>query len=88
MNENNINLVDVLLFNAKYILSLINIIDKVKSVELFLAFVYKEKWLKKFKYYPLLCYKDGEKFYHVSYNSGWDVLGMQIQQWTCYYAND
>ncbi|MBR6770926.1 MAG: hypothetical protein IKM28_06765 [Lachnospiraceae bacterium] len=54
----------------KMALSIWQVAEKVKTVELYPAVIYiphfsKDSWI------PILCLKNREKFYHVYYHSGW-----------------
>lgn len=53
------------------ILPYLNIIKECRDLALYLAFVYHETWIERYRWMPLFCYRKGETFYHVEYHSGW-----------------
>lgn len=52
-------------------LSLLEIVNKVKSVVLYIAVVYIPRFAEKYRWMPVLCYTNGQEFFHISYHSGW-----------------
>lgn len=52
-------------------LSLLNIVKRTKSIELYLAVVYIPHHAEKYRWIPLLCCKSGDEFYHIQYHSEW-----------------
>ena len=52
-------------------LSLLEIANKVKSVVLYPAVVYIPRFAEKYRWMPVLCYANGQDFFHISYHSGW-----------------
>lgn len=52
-------------------LAFLDIVKRVKSVELYPAVVHIPKLAEQWQWMPMLCYKDGKQYYHVHYHSGW-----------------
>lgn len=65
------DVINLLNLNRSLCLSIFLTADSVKTVELYPAVVYQPNYLARFRWMPLLCYRDGENFYHVYYHSGW-----------------
>lgn len=52
-------------------LAFLDIVKRVKSIELYTAVVHISRLAEQWQWMPILCYKSGEQYYHVHYHCGW-----------------
>lgn len=52
-------------------LVVLDIVKKIKAIELYPAVVYIPSFAEKYRWMPVLCYTNGQDFFHISYHSGW-----------------
>ncbi len=57
------------LYSASW--ELLDIVENVKAVDLYPALVYIPRLAEKYRWRPILCYRNGDEFHHVHYHSGW-----------------
>lgn len=52
-------------------LPVLSALKSVKSVKLYPAVLYIPRFIERFRWSPVLCYYDGQAFYHVQYHGAW-----------------
>lgn len=52
-------------------LAILDIVKKTRTIELYPAVAYVPRFAEKYRWMPVLCYKNGEEFYHVQHHTGW-----------------
>lgn len=52
-------------------LKLLDVVEKAKSLELYPAVVHIPRFAERWRWMPMLCWKNGEEIYHVQWHGGW-----------------
>ncbi|MCM1327019.1 MAG: hypothetical protein NC094_09460 [Bacteroidales bacterium] len=65
------NLLNDLHISKRHIETLFNELKEAHDINLYLAFVYNPNFAEKYRWFPLLCYKSENTFYHVTYRNTW-----------------
>ncbi len=52
-------------------LTSLDIIKKVNTVELYPALLYIPRFVERYRWQPILCYKNDKNIYHIQYHNNW-----------------